>query len=76
MKNFFVTIVCCFTVCGISADCLGNKNFAANDKRIRIILDTDTNNELDDQHAIAYLLVNQTVFDIEGLTVNKTGSSA
>lgn len=46
---------------------------AASDK-IRVILDTDANNELDDQHAIAYLLLNPDVFDVEGITVNRTRS--
>ncbi len=41
-------------------------------KRIPVILDTDANNELDDQHAIAYLLFNQEAFDIVGITVNRT----
>jgi hypothetical protein len=40
--------------------------------RTRVILDTDANNELDDQHAIAYLLFNGGVFDVEGITVNRT----
>jgi inosine-uridine nucleoside N-ribohydrolase len=40
--------------------------------RIRVILDTDTNNELDDQHAIAYMLFNSDVFEVEGITSNKT----
>lgn len=40
--------------------------------RTRIILDTDANNELDDQHAIAYLLFSGDVFDVEGITVNRT----
>jgi len=40
--------------------------------RIRIILDTDANNELDDQHAIAYMLFNGDTFDVEGITVNRT----
>jgi hypothetical protein len=39
-----------------------------------VILDTDANNELDDQHAIAYLLFNSDVFDVEGVTVNRTRS--
>lgn len=39
---------------------------------IRVLLDTDANNELDDQHAIAYLLFNGGVFDVEGITVNRT----
>ena len=40
--------------------------------RLRVLLDTDANNELDDQHAIAYLLFNGGVFDAEGITVNRT----
>ena len=40
--------------------------------KIRVILDTDANNELDDQHAIAYMLFNGDVFDVEGITVNRT----
>jgi len=40
--------------------------------RIPLILDTDANNELDDQHAIAYMLFNQDCFDIKGITVNET----
>jgi inosine-uridine nucleoside N-ribohydrolase len=39
---------------------------------MRIILDSDANNELDDQHAIAYMLFNGQVFDVEGITVNRT----
>lgn len=40
--------------------------------KIRILLDTDANNELDDQHAIAYMLFNSHIFDVEGITVNRT----
>ena len=40
--------------------------------RIRVILDTDANNELDDQHAIAYMLFNGDLFEVEGITVNAT----
>ncbi len=43
-------------------------------KKMRVIFDTDTNNELDDQHALAYLLFNQSVFKIEGITINTTSS--
>lgn len=45
-----------------------------NEKQIRVIFDTDTNNELDDQHALAYLLFNQDKFKIEGITINATSS--
>lgn len=41
-------------------------------EKIRILLDTDANNELDDQHAIAYMLFNGDIFDVEGITVNRT----
>lgn len=40
--------------------------------RIPVIFDTDANNELDDQHALAYLLLNDSTFDIKGITVNAT----
>ena len=41
-------------------------------KKIKLIFDTDANNELDDQHALAYMLMNGTVFDVKGITVNAT----
>jgi len=44
------------------------------DQKTRILFDTDANNELDDQHALAYLLFNGDDFDVEGITVNKTHS--
>ena len=40
--------------------------------RIPVIFDTDANNELDDQHALAYLFYNQQLFDVKGVTVNTT----
>lgn len=41
---------------------------------IPVIFDTDANNELDDQHALAYLLMNGDVFDTIGITVNRTNN--
>jgi purine nucleosidase len=41
-------------------------------QKIRVLMDSDANNELDDQHAIAYMLFNGEVFDVEGITVNRT----
>jgi len=41
-------------------------------EKIPVLLDTDANNELDDQHAMAYLLFNGDVFDVKGITVNRT----
>ncbi len=43
-------------------------------KKTRVVFDTDTNNELDDQHALAYLVFNQDVFSIEAITINTTSS--
>lgn len=40
--------------------------------RIPIIVDSDANNELDDQHALAYAFFNSEVFDIKGITINAT----
>jgi purine nucleosidase len=40
--------------------------------KIPVIFDTDANNELDDQHALAYLLFNGNTFDLKGITVNAT----
>jgi purine nucleosidase len=42
------------------------------DSVIPVILDTDANNELDDQHALAYLLLNEGTFDAIGVTANAT----
>ena len=41
-------------------------------ERIRVLFDSDTNNELDDQHALAYLLFNGGAFEEEGIAVNRT----
>lgn len=42
------------------------------EKKIKVLFDTDANNELDDQHALAYLLFNGHVLDVVGVTVNTT----
>ncbi len=41
-------------------------------QKTRVLIDTDANNELDDQHALAYLLFSGDRFDVEGITVNRT----
>jgi purine nucleosidase len=56
------TFICC------------QKSEVKSERKIRVIFDTDTNNELDDQHALAYLLFNQDQFKIEGITINATSS--
>lgn len=40
--------------------------------KMQVIFDTDANNEVDDQFALAYLLFNGHVFDVKGVTVNAT----
>jgi inosine-uridine nucleoside N-ribohydrolase len=40
--------------------------------KLKILIDTDANNELDDQHALAYAFLNPGVFDVVGITVNNT----
>jgi purine nucleosidase len=45
---------------------------ATSSEKIRLIFDTDANNELDDQHALAYLLFNGNTFEVAGVTVNRT----
>lgn len=44
------------------------------ENKVRLIYDTDANNELDDQFALIYLLLNGESFDLEGVTVNATKS--
>jgi len=45
---------------------------AEDNNPIPILIDTDANNELDDQHALAYAFFNREVFDIKGITINAT----
>lgn len=40
--------------------------------KIKVLIDTDANNELDDQHALAYAFLNPDIFDVVGVTVNNT----
>lgn len=47
---------------------------AQSQNRIPVIFDTDANNELDDQHALAYLVWNDETFDVRGITTNATVS--
>jgi purine nucleosidase len=54
--------------------CHSNEKSVRNDNRMPVIFDTDANNELDDQHALAYLLFNTPIFNVIGVTVNATSS--
>ncbi|MEM6645459.1 MAG: nucleoside hydrolase [Bacteroidota bacterium] len=63
-----------FTGCHPASDVtpLADEQSAVTDQCIPVILDSDANNELDDQHAIAYMLLNRDRFDVKGITVNRT----
>jgi purine nucleosidase len=41
-------------------------------QKLKILIDTDANNELDDQHALAYAFLNSAIFNVVGVTVNNT----
>ena len=45
---------------------------ATPERPVPLIFDTDANNELDDQHALAYLLLNETAFNVKAITTNAT----
>jgi purine nucleosidase len=66
-----------FLIVMLNMQCAGPVNHQQHDRakeKIRVIFDTDANNELDDQHALAYLLFSGQTFAVEGITVNATKS--
>ncbi|MBN2001147.1 nucleoside hydrolase [candidate division KSB1 bacterium] len=69
LKTLLYCVVCFLPV--LSCVRPADKNPDAS-PQIRVILDTDANNELDDQHAMAYMLFNGDIFDVQGVTVNRT----
>jgi inosine-uridine nucleoside N-ribohydrolase len=50
----------------------GPKNNNQTEQKFTVIFDTDANNELDDQHALAYLFFNSDIFSTKAITVNAT----
>jgi len=68
IARFFIILLCL----SIMVNC--QTKDVKEEKKIRVVFDTDTNNELDDQHALAYLLFNQSIFKIDGITINTTSS--
>ena len=62
-------LIACTALTGCNNQPAGNQ---ASDNRIPVIIDTDANNELDDQHALAYLMLNDETFHTIGVTVNAT----
>lgn len=74
MKNIFRLILIIiniqlFTGCGQKESTNEQKD---ENPKYKVIFDTDANNELDDQHALAYLLFNGNTFEVKGVTVNTT----
>ena len=65
----FNSILKAIAAVALALACLG---CSKDDGRIDVIFDTDANNEIDDQHAIAYLLLSDDVFNTLGLTTNTT----
>lgn len=67
-------IISLFSLVLILSACTSQTKQAENkqSKKIKILIDTDANNELDDQHALAYAFLNNENFDIVGVTVNNT----
>lgn len=60
VKSIFLSAILVFASC------------ATDTKKLDVIFDSDANNELDDQHAIAYLLSNQDFYNILAITTNAT----
>ncbi|MCG2589399.1 nucleoside hydrolase [Rhodohalobacter sulfatireducens] len=76
MKNILICIsILIFTGCSQQNDTESNQQTTTSESElIPIIIDTDANNELDDQHAMAYLFFNNDLFNTIGVTVNATYS--
>jgi len=64
-------VVYCFALL-VAVSCKNPTGTEREPHLIPIIFDTDANNELDDQHALAYLVFNRDVFDVVGVTTNAT----
>jgi purine nucleosidase len=75
MKKNFLRIVSLFALTAMIIACSNEKQEPVVNK-IPVIFDTDANNEVDDQHALAYLLFSGDHFDLVGVTVNATSSPA
>ena len=72
MKNSFILLSALIILFLISS--CNNADSSKSDPGVPVIFDTDANNELDDQHALAYLLLNHQTFNVLGVTVNATYS--
>lgn len=64
-------IIAILLLISIISACSSPKKPILNPK-LKILIDSDANNELDDQHALAYAFLNTDYFDVVGVTVNNT----
>ena len=69
LKTLYVALAVSFMALSLSTGCDSGKE---EDPRLKVLLDTDANNELDDQHAMAYLFFNSDTLNVVGVTVNAT----
>lgn len=72
VHRFPRTLLLCIVLSGfgtVCADTLESKDVKS---PVHVLIDTDANNELDDQHALAYALLNPADFKVVGVTVNNT----
>ena len=75
MKSTPISFVIFLLALTMAMACTNNPTTTSSQEEaqgIPVIFDTDANNELDDQHAMAYLLLNEKVFNTIGITVNAT----
>lgn len=75
MKHLFLLVLSLLILAGCSQQKDSNSSSNSEDtasKLIPVIIDSDANNELDDQHALAYLFFNNDIFNTVGVTVNAT----
>ncbi len=71
-KSFSAIVITVLTILCCSCTTPATKAVTPATEKINVIFDTDANNEVDDQHALAYLLFNGGTFNVEGVTVNAT----
>ncbi len=72
MKSLFSILILLVTMILMNGCKSASEAGNGADARIPVIFDTDANNELDDQHALAYLLLNDSTFNVVGVTTNAT----
>lgn len=74
MKQHFLIFasLLLFTNCSQQPETQPTPESNTTSEHIPVIIDTDANNELDDQHAMAYLFFNDDVLETIGVTVNAT----